>query len=70
MQSGWVIGRRLGPLMKVFLSLIKAVLTPLAKSILIPSVLVAAASAADAVIHQNFRIWNFYFSTNNTKNIN
>ena len=69
MQSGGFIGRLLGPLMKVGLPLIKAVLTPLAKIILIPSVLMAAASAADAGIHQNFRIWKFCFSNNNTNNI-
>ena len=38
--------------MKVGLPLIKFVLTPLAKSVLIPLGLVAAVSAADAGIHQ------------------
>ena len=51
-QSGGFPGRLLGPLLKTGLSLIKNVIKPLAKSVLIPLVLTAAASAADAGIHK------------------
>ena len=46
-QSGGFLGRLLGPLLKTGLSLIKIVIKPLAKSVLIPLGLIAAASAAD-----------------------
>ena len=46
-QSGGVLGRLLGPLLKTGLPLIKNVINLLAKSILIPLGLTAAASAAD-----------------------
>ena len=46
------IGRLLGPLLKTGLLLIKNVIKPLAKSVLIPLGLTAAASAADAGIHK------------------
>ena len=51
-QSGRFLGKLLGPLLKTELSLIKNVITPLAKSALIPLGLTAAASAADAGIHK------------------
>ena len=51
-QSGGFFGRLLGPLLKTGLPLIKNVVKPLAKSILIPLGLTAAASAADAGIHK------------------
>ena len=51
-QSGGFLGRLLGPLLKKGLSLIKNVIKPLAKSVLIPLELTAAASAADAGIHK------------------
>ena len=51
-QSGWVLGRLLGPLLETRLPLIKNAIKPLAKSVLIPSGLTAAASAADARIHK------------------
>ena len=51
-QSGGFLGRLLGPLLKTGLPLIKNVIKPLAKSILIPLGLTAAASAADAGIHK------------------
>ena len=51
-QSGGFLGRLLGPLLKTGLPLIGNVLKPLAKSILIPSGLTAAASATDAAIHK------------------
>ena len=50
-SSGGFLGKLLGPLLKTGLSLIKNVITPLAKSVLIPLGLTAAASAADARIH-------------------
>ena len=52
MQSGGFLGRLLGPLLKTGLPLIKNVIKPLAKSVLIPLGLTAAASAADARIHK------------------
>ena len=52
-QSGGFIPRLLGPLLKEGLPLIKNVIKPLAKSVLIPLGLTAAASAADAKIHKN-----------------
>ena len=51
-QSGGILGRLLGPLLKTWLPLIKTVIKPLAKSVLIPLGLTAAASAADAGIHK------------------
>ena len=50
--SGGFLGRFLGPLLKTGLLLIRNVLKQLAKSVLIPSGLTAAASATDAAIHQ------------------
>ena len=50
-QSGGFLGKLLGPLLKTGLPLIKYVLTPLGKSVLIPLGLTAAA-AADAGIHK------------------
>ena len=53
MQSGGFLGRLLlGPLLKTGLPLIKNVIKPLAKSVLIPLGLTAAASAADVGIHK------------------
>ena len=53
-QSGGFLGRLLGPLLKTGLPLIKNVIKPLAKIILIPLGLTAAAAAAaaDAGIHR------------------
>ena len=51
-QSGKFLGRLLGPSLKTGLPLIKNVIKPLAKRILIPLGLTAAASAADAGIHE------------------
>ena len=51
-QSGRFLGRLLGPLLKTGLPLIKNVIKPLAKTVLVPLGLTAAASAADAGIHQ------------------
>ena len=51
-ESGGFLGRLLGPLLKTGLPLIKNVIKPLAKSVLISLGLTAAASAADAGIHK------------------
>ena len=51
-QSGGFLGRLLGPLLKIGLPLKKSVIKPLAKSVLIPLGLTAAASAADAGTHK------------------
>ena len=50
-QSAGFLGRLLGPLLKTGLPLIKIVIKPLAKSVLISLWLTAAASEADAGIH-------------------
>ena len=52
LQSGGFLGKLLGPLLKTGLPLIKNVITPLAKSVLIPLGLTAAGSAADAGRHK------------------
>ena len=55
-QSGF-LGKLLGPLLKTGLPLIKNVIKPLDKSVLIPLGLNSAASVADAGIHKkNIRI--------------
>ena len=51
-QSGGFLGRLLGPLLKTGLPLMKNVLKPLAKSVLIPLGWTAAASATDPAIHK------------------
>ena len=51
-QSGGFLGRLLGPLLKTGLPLMKHVIKRLAKNVLIPLGLTAAASAADAGIHE------------------
>ena len=51
-QSGGFLGRLLGTLLKTGLPSIKIVIKPLAKSVLIPLGLTAAASAADAGIYK------------------
>ena len=51
-QSGRFFGTLLGPLLKTSLPLMKNVLKPLAKIILIPLGLTAAPSATDAAIHK------------------
>ena len=53
-QLGGFLGRLLGPLLRTGLPLIKNVIKPLAKSVLIPLGLTAAASAADAGIHKKY----------------
>ena len=51
-QSGGFLGKLLGPLLKPGLPLIKNVIKPLAKSVLIPLGFTAATSAADAGIQK------------------
>ena len=64
-QSGGFLGRLRGLLLKTGLPLMKNVVKPLVKSVLIPSRLTAAVSAAEAGIHKkNLRIRN-----NNASNI-
>ena len=53
-KSGGFLGRLLAPLLKTRLPLIKYVIKPLPKSILIPLGLTAAVSAADARIHKKY----------------
>ena len=50
--GGGFLDRVLGPLLKTGLHLIRNVIKPLAKSVLTPLGLTAAASAADAGIHK------------------
>ena len=51
-QSGGFLSRLLGPLLKTEVPLIKNVIKPLAKSILVPLGLTAATSGADAGMHK------------------
>ena len=51
-QSGGFLSKLLSPLLKTGLPLMKSVIKPLAKSVLVPLGLTAAASAADAGIHK------------------
>ena len=70
-QSGGFLGRLLGPLIKTVLPLIKSVIKPFAKSVLIPFGLTAAALAADAGIHKNILgSWHNHPSNNNNNNNN
>ena len=58
-QSKGFLGRILGPLLKTGLSLVRNILKPLAKSVLIPLELTAAASAANAAITARKTILSF-----------
>ena len=51
-QSGGILRRLLGPLLKTGLLLIRNVIKPLAKTVLIPLGLTTAASAADEGIYE------------------
>ena len=51
-QLGGFLGRLISPLLRTGSPLIKNVIQPLAKSVLIPLGLTVAASAADAGIHK------------------
>ena len=65
-QSWGFLDKLFGPLLKTGLPLIKNVITTLAKSVLIPFGLTAAALAADAGIQKNIRDWK-YDNINNIK---
>ena len=52
-SSGWFLGKLLGSLLKTDLPLMKSLLKPLAKSVLIPLGLTAAASVTDAAVQNN-----------------
>ena len=54
-ESGGFLGRLLGPLIKTRLPLINNMIKPLAKSVLIPLGITAAASAADAGVHKKYQ---------------
>ena len=58
MQLGEFPGRLLESLMKAVLSLMKKVIKPLAKSLLIPLGLTAATLTADEGIHKKYRFGN------------
>ena len=62
-QSGGFLGKLLGPLLKTGLPLIKNVITPLAKSVLIPLGLTATASAAYAGMHKKILGSGRHFSS-------
>ena len=68
-QSGGSFGRLLGALLKTGLPLIKNVIKLLAKSVLIPLGLTAAASAADAGIHKKI-LGSGHNNNNNNDNNN
>ena len=51
-ESGEFLGRLLGPLLKTGLPLMKNVIQPLPKIVLIPLRSASAASAADEIIHK------------------
>ena len=63
-QSGGFLGTILGPLLRSGLPLMKSVIKPLAKCVLVPLGLTAAASAADAGIHK--KILGFGHNNNTT----
>ena len=69
-QSGGLLGRRLDPLLKTGLPLIKNAIKLLAKSVLIPLRLTATASAADAGIHKKILGSGNHPSHNNNNNNN
>ena len=65
-QSGGFLGRLLGLLLKTGLPLLKNVIKPLTKSVIIPLGLTAAASAADAGILKKILGSGNHSSHNNT----
>ena len=66
-QSGGFLGRLLGPLLKTGLPLIKNVIKPLGKSVLIPLGLTAVA-AADAGIHKKI-LWSGHRTSHHNNTI-
>ena len=69
-QSGEFLRRLLDPLLKTGLPLIKNVIKPLAKSVLIPLGLTAAASVADVRIHKKILDSGNPSSSHNNNNNN
>ena len=67
MQSGGFLSTLLDPLLKTGFSLLKNVIKPLAKSVLIPLGLTGVASAADVGIHKNNLSFRIYNNINNIK---
>ena len=65
-QSGGFLGRLLGPLLKTELPILKNVIKLLAKSVVIPLGLMAAASTTDTEIHKKI-LGSFIHNTNNIK---
>ena len=61
-QFGGFLGKLLGPLLKTLLPLIKNVIKPLARGVLIPLGLTAAAPTADTGIQKNTLFWNNNFN--------
>ena len=60
-QSEGFLGRLIGPLLKTDLTLMRNVIKPLAKIVLIPLGLTASESASDAGIHKKtLRIWSSF----------
>ena len=71
-QSGGFLGRILGPLLKTGLHLMKNVIQPLAKGLLIALGLTAAVSVADAGIHKKMLrtvVTTLIISTDEMENI-
>ena len=63
-QSGGFLGKLLGPLLKTGLPLMKSIIKPLAKSVLIPlGLTAAAASAAEAGIHKKILVSGYSNTT-------
>ena len=57
-QSGGFPGRVFGPLLRTGLPLMKSVIKPLAKTVLVVSGLTAAAAANAGIHKKNIRIWS------------
>ena len=69
MQWGGFLGRLLGPLLKTGLPLIKNVIKPSAKSVLIPPGLTEAASVADGGIHKKILVSGHYRTLSSVSHI-
>ena len=57
-QSRSFLGKLLGPLLRTGLPLMKNVIKPLAKNVLIPLGLTAAATTDAGIYKKNLRIWS------------
>ena len=64
------LGRPLGPLLKTGLTLMKNVYRPLAKSVLIPLLLTATASATDTTIEKKTFGWGMTTQITSNEKIN